>query len=829
MLAVGAATDGPAAAARFGAVVRASEGLLSAAKASGLVVVLEDLHWADDATLQLLRYLGGADLSACPLLIVGTSRDPVPAGLAGVTGAWIQRLEPLTVAEVTQYLGQGVHPSWPLAVHRRSAGNPLFVSELSRLLAPADMTEPTAGAWKVPTDLVQLISARLNQLPDRCRGLLDGASAAGEVFDLGVLDADEQAVTEAVAAGVLIEDRSSAQRFRWSHVVVRDAWYDRLPRDDRLRWHRRIADELGRRGVEQIFEVAAHRLRSVVDEQSRCAAIEACQSAAAVATRSLDFTAAAHWHTQALPLLGDDTDRARTLLAIGRAHYHNGLLTEALQDCQDAANLAETIGDVDLLVEAAVVVRGVGGVPLESVIALCERARAALGDEESARQARVLAQHASLLADALNIHAAWPLSERAMAMAERSDDPDALLGAIHARHEVIGGLDGVGDRLALGARQLQLASSGDRPDAALWGHLWRIDAHLQLGAVGELLVELFDLAALVKRIGWPLANWHLLRARATRAVQTGRFDEADRLALSARDVADRTQDYAAQVQSDLVLLELSTLTGRYHHPVREVPWSTSGAQWMPVSDATYGWHELQAGNIDAAKEMYARVRPQLATLPVNARWMPTVMRSAELAVAFHDTETAELTYRLLLPYRRYFGGQSAAYLGAIPRTLGTLASAIGDHTAADTHGADAITMERRTGAEPFLVHAQLAHARSLLARGRPGDRTRALQLIEDARSGARRLNMRPALAAATSLAGEVTGTTTGPASLTRRERQIAGLLAAGLSNRDIANQLFLSERTVEAHLHNLLAKLGLKNRTQIAAWALRAGLPVQKL
>ncbi len=790
------------------------------------MVILEDLHWADDATLQLLRYLAGAELSACPLLIIGTSRDPLPDGLAGLTGTWIQRLEPLTVAEVTQYLGQGVHPSWPVAVHRRSAGNPLFVSELSRLLQAADRTEPTDGAWHVPTDLVRLISARLNQLSDRCRGLLDGAATAGEVFDMGVLDADDRAVTEAVAAGVLIDDRSAAHRFRWSHAVVRDAWYERLPRDDRLRWHRRIADELQRRGMEQVFEVAAHRLRSAVDERSRCAAVQACESAAAVATRTLDFTAAAHWHARALPLLGDDTARARTLLALGRAAYHAGLLTEALQHCQNAADLAETVGDTDLLVEAAVVVRGVGGVPLESVVALCERARAALADEDSARHARVLAQHAGLLADAMNIHAARPLSERAMAMAERSSDPAALIGAIHARHEVIGGLDGVSERLALGARQLQLAATGDRPDAALWGHVWRIDAHMQLGAVGELLVELFDLAALVKRIGWPLASWHLLRAQATRAVQSGRFDEAARLALSARTVAARTQDYAAQVQSDLVLLELSTLTGRYHqHPDRAVPWSTSGAQWMPVSYATYGWHELQAGNIDAARELYARVRPQLATLPMNARWMPTVMRTAELAAAFHDTETAELAYRLLLPYGRYFGGQSAAYLGAIPRTLGTVAAVVGDHTAADTHGADAIAMERRIGAEPFVVLAQLAHARSTLIRGRPGDRAQARQLIEDAHSGARRLDMRPALAAATALAGELTGATAGPASLTKRERQIAGLLAAGLSNRDIANQLFLSERTVEAHLHNVLGKLGLKNRTQVAAWVLRAELP----
>lgn len=827
LLAVEAAANDPAAAARFGAVVRTSEGLLSAARPAGLVVILEDLHWADDASLQLLRYLGmGAELSACPLLVVGTSRDPLPEGLTALAGAWIQRLEPLTRAEVAQYLGPDVHPSWPAAVHRRSAGNPLYVTELSRLLRPAEMKEPTDGAWQVPTDLVRLISARLYQLPDRCRELLDGASAAGEEFDPDVLGADPQTVAEAVAAGVLIEDRDSARRFRWSHAVVRDAWYDRLPRDDRLRWHRRIADELEHRGVEQVFEVAAHRLRSAVDERTRRAAVRACQSAAAAATRTLDFTAAGHWHAQALPLLDDDTARTQALLAIGRAAYHAGLVTEALQRSQDAADLAEALGDVDLLVEAAVVVRGTGGVPLESVIALCERARAALGDEESARQARVLAQHASLLADALNINAARPLSERAMAMAEHSGDPDALLAAIHARHDVIGGPDGVLERLELGARQLKLAATGGRPDAALWGHVWRIDAHMQLGAIGELLVELFDLAGLVKRIGWPLATWHLLRARATRAVQTGRFDEAAQLALSARTVAARTQDYAAQVQSNLVLLELSTLTGRYHeHLNREVPWSTSGAQWMPVSLATYGWHELQAGNVDAAGELYARVRPQLAGLPPNARWMPTVMLSAELAAAFHDRETAELTYRLLLPFSRYFGGQSAAYLGAVPRVLGTVAGAIGDYAAADRHGAEAIAMERRIGAEPFVVLAQLAHARSLLARGGPGDRARALQLLENARSGARRLNMRPAVSAAAALTGEVTGATAGPASLTKRERQIAGLLAAGMSNRDIASELSLSERTVETHLHNLLAKLGLKNRTQIAAWALHAGLP----
>ena len=301
--------------------------------------------------------------------------------------------------------------------------------------------------------------------------------------------------------------------------------------------------------------------------------------------------------------------------------------------------------------------------------------------------------------------------------------------ALHARHEVIGGLDGVNERMALGAELVQLAAAAGRPESALWGHVWRVDAEMQLGAVSDLLAELFDLAGLVQRIGWPLARWHLLRARATRALQTGRFDEAAQLAQACGKVAAHTQDWAAQVQSDLIFTELQTVTGRYDdHVARSLPWAESGAQWMPVSLATYGWHELQAGYVDRGDgSMFERVRPMLETLPVNARWMATVMRTAELAVAFDDRQTAELTYRLLLPHQQYFGGQSAAYILALSHVSSAAWRAlVGDHDAAAAHGADAIEMERRVGAQPFVALAELALARSLIRRGGSGDRTQAL-------------------------------------------------------------------------------------------------------
>ena len=159
--------------------------------------------------------------------------------------------------------------------------------------------------------------------------------------------------------------------------------------------------------------------------------------------------------------------------------------------------------------------------------------------------------------------------------------------------------------------------------------------------------------------------------------------------------------------------------------------------------------------------------------------------------------------------------------GAVQRSLGVMAVALGRLEDAVGHLREAVNLERRAGAQPFLALAQLELARVLVLRGAAGDRSAAEQVAQECRQAARRLGLVPTERAASALLAEVRGVSPGPGALTAREREIAGLLADGLSNRAIAERLVLSERTVETHVRSILAKLGLANRTQVAAWARR--------
>ncbi|MGH3377720.1 MAG: LuxR C-terminal-related transcriptional regulator, partial [Actinoallomurus sp.] len=573
-------------------------------------------------------------------------------------------------------------------------------------------------------------------------------------------------------------------------------------------------------------QLARHRIRSAVDGPGRRAAVSACRRAAEAELRRLAFTGAAQWYDEALELSDAGPERCELLLGRAEVAFRDGQVEQALETCAAAMDQAERLGRADLAAASALVVRGIGGVVAgRALAALCERAFAVLGaaEDEPALEARLHAQHSMALAEGVSVGLAEPVSRRAMELAERSGDPLAVIDALNSRRLVLSGPEGVAELTALGRRMREVSALAGRPESALWGHAWCVDAALQEGAIDTVDAEIFELTTLVDRLRWPLARWHLLRIQATRAVLTGRFTEAGRLIDACRTVAQQTQDASAQLLFYSALTNLLTLTGpsdRYADDFRRMEDHAE----MPLLLASRSVFHLRTGDTRRAAVLFERFRSRLDGLQREPRWLAAMFFAGELAAGLSEVKIAKLCYDRLLPFEPYYVNLGPGCSGSVARVLGLLAGALGDLDVADAHLARAVAMETRIGALPFLALAQLDHAALLGRRRATGDRDRAVRLAEAAGRTARNLGMAPVAGGAARLLNELSGVRGGAATLTPQERTVAGLVARGRTNQQIAGELVVSVRTVETHMRNILRKVGLTNRTELAAWALRHDL-----
>jgi DNA-binding CsgD family transcriptional regulator len=158
----------------------------------------------------------------------------------------------------------------------------------------------------------------------------------------------------------------------------------------------------------------------------------------------------------------------------------------------------------------------------------------------------------------------------------------------------------------------------------------------------------------------------------------------------------------------------------------------------------------------------------------------------------------------------------------VARHLGDAAALLGDRTAARAYYLQAIEVAGKVRFRPELALAHLSFAELLLEEG---DDSAALEHLDLAILELRDMKMQPGLVRGLSLLEQVEHQTTvvpdasNPHLLTGREREVARLLVAGCSNREIADQLVITEGTVEVHVKHILSKLGVKSRAQVALWA----------
>lgn len=819
---------------RFRVFEAVADFLRTAGAAAGLMIVLDDVQWADPASLLLLTHLA-RDIAAAGVVLVATYRDTETGGreplrqalaaLAREPAVTRLRLVGLSEAEVGTLLagvtGRQAPADTTAAVSRRTQGNPFFVAELARLLADG-AGRPDAD---LPDGVRDAVLGRLDGLSTDARRVVAAAATLGSTVRAPALAAATgwpladvlTGLDEAAATGIL----TGAQDGRFGHDLIRETARLEVPTARRLELHQRMAAHLAARvdARDRAGEIAFHLLESLpVGDAAE--AVSWAERAAAQAMTQLAWEEAATLYGRAVTSAADaglpNEHRKRLLLAYARAEVRAYDMEGARRSLLAAADLARAEGDMVTVAEAALVMEGVTDfVWDETGSGLYAEALAGLPDEDSALRARLLAQLA--VADSWQtFSAAESRSAAALAMAERVGDRHALREALRARQIARSGPDGAADRLALGDRMLAEGERHGDDDTALWGRLWRFDALAQLGELDRAEAELIPVNALARRLRSPLADWHATRSRAAIAFSRGRFADAVELGEQAAAAAERAGHEGALLPSLGFLVMAHAQLGQDSSAY--VAALEAASVDVGAMRAASAMHALAGDRRAEALRIYRTLPPPADSGPGFLK-LVTFAAIAELSAEFGDREAAAEVYRLLAPYGDLFlcgGAGVIAVIGSVHRSLGQAAAAVGRLDDAVRHLRTSAARDEAAGLPPFAAFSRFELARVLARRRRPGDRDEAAALAESAGAEAARLDMTPLHRRCAELSASLSGQVAGP--LTKREREIAVLVSQGLTSRQIAAATHITERTAENHVQNILRKLGFSNRAQIAAW-----------
>jgi DNA-binding NarL/FixJ family response regulator len=791
-----------------------------------LVLWMDDVHWADPASLDALAALMIRPPTAPALLGLAVREGQLPDRL-GLALARRQRedrvlalrLAPLSRTEAAELVGEAASAIYPL-----TGGNPFYLEQVARVRG-GERLAPLAADESVPPAVAAALAAELSALAPGARRLLDGAAVAGDPFEpalaAAVAELEERAALGALdelLGCALVRPSEGARRFAFRHPVVRHAVYTATPAGWRLGAHARAAEELERRGAGPV-ERAHHVEHSAHpgDEE----AIELLSRAAAE-LQARAPRIAARCYAAALQLLpGDPAPRQR------RSRMQR-LLADAQAAAGDPEAARRTL--VDALQSAGPEER------LVLTVALANQEWWLGGHEDARRRLHValgdLPAQASpdrvrlRLALALMALLACDLAE---AMAQASDacaDSRAIGDPVFELAALAGGALASASAAEGAAAARRLDESAAALERLTPGQLaTRLPAFWMHGrarrALGELDASLADLtrgAAIAAETGRERILLILTVESVATLIELGRLSEADAAAEEGLERARLAGSPRMVLWAQSTLAAARLAAGDVGAALREAEAAAEDGTEPDFHAAGQpGWclgtALTAAGRADrAVPVLHEAFGPALArVLPADRPAAAADLVEAQLAQG--DIPAADASARQAEAAARAGTGPARAIAG-IARSAVLLARA--DPAAATVAAAEAY--ESAAG-------SPLVSARALLAEGKAhaagGDREAAVSALMTAQSafagfGAER-RRNEAVRELRQLGHRVqrpAGATEGDP-LTAREREIAELVASGRTNREIAEQLVLSPRTIEAHLRSIYGKLEVRSRVEL--------------
>jgi class 3 adenylate cyclase/tetratricopeptide (TPR) repeat protein len=757
------------------------KGLLSSiAGQTPVLLFLDDLHWADRASLLLLLHLSRG-IEEVGVMIIGTFRDddvddahPLAALRAELArrhnGACIT-LAPFDRAHaealIAAVLGHPASPAVVDGIFSASEGNPFFTEELVRDLQDQGSDVAAAGfdSSGLPEGVRQVISRRLARLSSESSRVLAHASVLGRALwlpSVAAVTGEDEASTldlldEALAAGLLRDGENGG--YIYAHALIHETLYRGLSGARRRQLHRRAAEELERRAGQhpepaQLMELAHHYFRaSSVGEMTE--AIHYATLAADAAIGQLAYEEAVRLYRMALDALAgeehaDLARRCRLLLALAEAQSRTGEGAQAVEAFLEAGSIAKELSDGQLLARAALGygdIRRNAGFVDESLINILTEALDALPTEDSPLRAKVIARLAAALYHAASHDRMKTLSWQAVEMARRLGDTETLVYVLGTDHFYLTDLMDNESRIAAADELIRLADSIGYREMALRARRWKIVDLLELGKIAEVDGELDDFARLAEESKHATYRWDAAVCYAMRAILDGRYAEGEALMERALEIGRNAQGqtFVAALFYQIQLFRLRRQQGRLVELEEGTKAFVSRYAALPGRVAL-GLLYAELGRIDEAREELRKVAAQdFADLTEDYNLPAALTQLADLVSSVGDAERAGQLYDRLLPHdgRVAMQGATADSNGAVARYLGLLAATLGRWDDAERHFLSALAMHQRMGALPLLAHTQHDYAVMLMRRNAPGDAGTAGQLHAEASSTATRLGMQP--------------------------------------------------------------------------------------
>ncbi len=771
--------------ARFRLFDSVSSFLVAAARDRPMVIVLDDLHWADEPSLLLLKHLAG-EVGSSGLLVVGTYRDVelgrhhALARVLGDLGGTRISLDGFSPESIARYVemtaGAAPPPGLAEAVHAQTDGNPFFVGEVVRLLtSEGRLSDPDSWQGQIPQGVREVVGRRLDRLSEQTNEGLQVAAVIGREFDADVLvkvkgvPAEQMMSGAREAIGERLVTEMGDGRFSFAHALVRDTLYDELSPAQRATLHHKTAlalEALHGDDPSRLGELAHHFLAAAPRGDS-VKAIDYAERAGAQAMEQLAYEEATELYERALEVLEledevDERRRLRLALAMGGAEASAAQISDARKAFGRAAESARALGDADGLVGAAIGIAMLSeaGRTDERLVGLIDEALEAIGAEPSAARASLLSAKSQELywQDAQGISA--PLVEEAIEIARQVDAPVTLGAVLHRQIFLPTGPGAARERLAIADEMVELGRSCGDAQAELRGHAHRVQNHLELGDLAGVDRELAIYARMADELRMPVHIWQTHAMRGMRAALDGDLEAAERFAEQSRREGERAEQPLAQQYYGIQLIQIRSLQGRAGELIPRVRELAERFPGIPAWRSALISLAARSGEVELGRvELERFAGEDFSVVPRDANWLPGIALLAEATALLGDRKRAELLYEELLPYAGLVivVARAAGSNGPVDRILGLLARAGGDLDQAAEHMKSAIELATRMGDRPGMSICRVDLAEVLLERGGEGDRERALQLIDEAIGPAREMGARGVVERALALRLEAQG------------------------------------------------------------------------